>query len=258
MLRIDVESEAEGRVVAMSTATLEQGRAMAKVRHPELVWDQIPWDGIGTPIEVDESLALGHVVYRQPVSGLRKISVSAIGMGGGQDAGGEGERRIPLGQDGEGVSDPEAGGDAGRSDRELEGSERDSVARQEGQGTQEGVAKELPVCSACWMDSHHCVRNRRCGCWVCREEEERNMLGMPDNTIDRDVQEWERIERAVAFRLPEGDELFIVRKVACPTCGKPIALVLAEGTTIGYARRHAQCGVVGDVTDESEGAEDGE
>lgn len=70
------------------------------------------------------------------------------------------------------------------------------------------------------------------------------MLGMPHDTINRDTQEWERIENAVAFRKPDGDELFIVRRVACPTCGKPIALVLAEGTTIGYARRHAHCGVV--------------
>lgn len=69
------------------------------------------------------------------------------------------------------------------------------------------------------------------------------MLGMPANTIDRDVQEWDRIEKAVAFRLPEGDELFIVRKVPCPSCGKPVAMVLAEGTTIGYSRRHSQCGL---------------
>lgn len=81
------------------------------------------------------------------------------------------------------------------------------------------------------------------------------MLGMPQNTINRDTQEWERIESAVAFRMPNGDELLIMRSVACPTCTKPIALVLAEGTTIGYARRHAQCGVVGDVTNESEGVE---
>src|SRR3546814_20751920 len=87
--------------------------------------------------------------------------------------------------------------------------------------------------------------NRRCACPVCRHEEEINMLGMPGDTIDRDVQEWERIEKAVAFRLPSGDDLLIARKVACPTCDKPIAMVLAEGTTSGFARRHAQCGIVG-------------
>lgn len=70
------------------------------------------------------------------------------------------------------------------------------------------------------------------------------MLGMPGDTINRDTQEWQRIEEAVAFRMPNGDDILIVRSVACPTCGKPIALVLATGTTIGYARRHAQCGVV--------------
>lgn len=69
------------------------------------------------------------------------------------------------------------------------------------------------------------------------------MLGMAPNTIDRDVQEWQRIEEAVAFRMPSGDELFIVRRVPCPTCNKPVALVLADETTIGYARRHGQCGL---------------
>lgn len=236
MLRIDVESEEDGRVVAMSTATLEQGRAMAKVRNPELVWDDIPWDGISTPIELDESLALGHVIYRQPVAGLRKI---VVGDSGGDDnAGAEGEFRIPLGSDGQGVSDAEAGGDAGRSDRVEQGAERDSVARQEGQGAQEGL-----TCTSCWMDSHNCVSNRRCACWVCRDEEKSNMLGMPQNTINRDTQEWQRIEEAVAFRMPNGDELLIAKKVACPTCGRPVALVLAEGITIGYAKRHQQCGL---------------
>lgn len=69
------------------------------------------------------------------------------------------------------------------------------------------------------------------------------MLGMPQDTINRDTQEWQRIEEAVAFRMPNGDELLIAKKVACPTCGKPAALVLAEGTTIGYAKRHQQCGL---------------
>lgn len=69
------------------------------------------------------------------------------------------------------------------------------------------------------------------------------MLGMAPNTIDRDVQEWQRIQEAVAFRLPNGDELFIARRVPCPTCSQPVALVLADETTIGYARRHPQCGL---------------
>jgi hypothetical protein len=69
------------------------------------------------------------------------------------------------------------------------------------------------------------------------------MLGMGLGTINRDTQEWERIENAVAFRMPEGDEILIQRSVPCPTCNKPVALVLAEGTTIGYSRRHAQCGL---------------
>jgi len=69
------------------------------------------------------------------------------------------------------------------------------------------------------------------------------MLGMPQDTINRDTQEWQRIQEAVAFRLPNGDDLLIAKRVACPTCGMPAALVLAEGTTIGYARRHQQCGL---------------
>lgn len=69
------------------------------------------------------------------------------------------------------------------------------------------------------------------------------MLGMPQDTINRDTQDWQRIEEAVAFRMPDGDELLIMRKVACPTCNKPVALVLADETTIGYSRRHNQCGL---------------
>lgn len=69
------------------------------------------------------------------------------------------------------------------------------------------------------------------------------MLGMSQDTINRDTQEWQRIESAVAFRMPNGDDILIARQVACPTCSKPVALVLAEGTTIGYGRRHQQCGL---------------
>lgn len=233
MLRIDVESEEPGRVVAMSTATLEQGRAMAKVRNPEMRWDDIPWDGIGTTIELDEALALGHVIYRMPVAGLRKIVV-----GGDDHASAEGEFRIPLGSERDGVPDEEAGGDAGRSDRGEQGLVRPEVAREEGQGAQARL-----VCTSCWMDSHNCVDNRRCACWVCRDEESKNMLGMPQDTINRDTQEWQRIEEAVAFRMPNGDDILIARHVACPTCGKPAALLLGDGTTIGYAKRHQQCGL---------------
>lgn len=81
------------------------------------------------------------------------------------------------------------------------------------------------------------------------------MLGMPQDTVSRDTQEWDRIEKAVAFRMPDGDEILVVRAVPCPTCGRPVALVLADGTTIGYSRRHAQCGLdkieLGDENDGS-------
>jgi len=70
------------------------------------------------------------------------------------------------------------------------------------------------------------------------------MLGMKPDTINRDTQEWERIEKAVSFLMPNGDELLIQRSVPCPTCNKPVALMLADGeTTIGYARRHSSCGL---------------
>ena len=70
------------------------------------------------------------------------------------------------------------------------------------------------------------------------------MFGMGPDVINRDTQEWERIERAVAFRLPNGDEVLIARRIPCPTCNKPVALVLADGeNTIGFGRRHAQCGL---------------
>lgn len=83
------------------------------------------------------------------------------------------------------------------------------------------------------------------------------MLGMAPNTINRDAQEWQRIEEAVAFRMPNGDELLIMRRVPCPTCGKPVAMVLADETTIGYAKRHAQCGLdkieLGDEKEQTDG-----
>lgn len=85
------------------------------------------------------------------------------------------------------------------------------------------------------------------------------MLGMPYDTINRDTQEWDRIEKAVAFRMPEGDEVLIQRSVPCPTCDKPVALVLADGTTIGYAKRHRQCGLDKiNLNENEEVREDGE
>lgn len=69
---------------------------------------------------------------------------------------------------------------------------------------------------------------------------------MSYDTVDKDVQEWHRIQEAVAFRMPNGDEILVLRCVACPVekCGKPLALLLATGDTIGYRRRHAGCEIV--------------
>lgn len=66
------------------------------------------------------------------------------------------------------------------------------------------------------------------------------MLGnaMAADTVDRNVQEWERIDAAVAFRLTNGDELLIVRRVLCPDCGHTYVLGLANKDTVSYARRH--------------------
>ena len=73
---------------------------------------------------------------------------------------------------------------------------------------------------------------------------------MPYDTVDRGVEEWERIEKAVAFRMPNGDEILVLRCVACPVekCGKPLALVLATGDTIGYRRRHSGCEIIDEST----------
>jgi hypothetical protein len=68
---------------------------------------------------------------------------------------------------------------------------------------------------------------------------------MDQNTVDRHVEDWERIRNAVAFQFPDGDEVLIRKQVMCPgeVCGNPYALVLAEGTIISYAKRHAGCNV---------------
>src|SRR3546814_16357030 len=109
-------------------------------------------------------------------------------QGVSSDAGAEGERRIPLGRFGEGVPDSEAGGDAGSSDRGVESAARGEVAREEGEGAEAGL-NGLRTCTSCWFDSHHCVGNRRCACWVCRTEAEINMMGMPQDTVELDLQE---------------------------------------------------------------------
>lgn len=76
------------------------------------------------------------------------------------------------------------------------------------------------------------------------------------DTIDKDVQSWERIAEAVAFRLPSGDELLIARKVSCPDCGHVYVMGLANGDTVSYARRHPRCAVnntMGQLEDEEDG-----
>lgn len=80
-------------------------------------------------------------------------------------------------------------------------------------------------------------------------------IGMPEDVVDRDTVEWERIERAVAFRKPGGDEILIARRVACHSCKKPYALRLANADVVSYARRHAQCKA---VEREEEGLSDGD
>lgn len=80
-----------------------------------------------------------------------------------------------------------------------------------------------------------------------------SIFGLNADTIDKDVQIWENIESAVAFRLPNDDEFLIVRKVPCTNCGKPYVLGLANGDTVSYARRHPSCAVnntMGQLEDE--------
>lgn len=64
---------------------------------------------------------------------------------------------------------------------------------------------------------------------------------MSADTVDKDVQEWERIEAAVAFRLDNGDELLIARRVPCPSCGHAYVMGLGNGDLVSYARRHPHC-----------------
>ncbi|QKY78544.1 hypothetical protein SEA_DRYAD_6 [Streptomyces phage Dryad] len=72
---------------------------------------------------------------------------------------------------------------------------------------------------------------------------------MPADTVNRDTQEWERIEEAIAFRTPDEDDILIARKVECPDCNHTYAMVLATGTVIHYGKRHKGCDIhLGDQT----------
>jgi hypothetical protein len=64
---------------------------------------------------------------------------------------------------------------------------------------------------------------------------------MAYDTINRDVQEWQRIDVAVAFRLTNGDEYLIARRVMCPDCGHAYVFGLANGDMVSFARRHPHC-----------------
>lgn len=122
-----------------------------------------------------EMPAMKPFTYGDLVEGLRRIEAE----GGVAYAGPESEGRIPLGRLGYGLSDPEAGGDAGRSGARVTGAERDSLARQEGHGEEGTGGEAQPVlgtssrtCTSCWFDSHgSCAGPRHCACWVCYEEE---------------------------------------------------------------------------------------
>jgi hypothetical protein len=82
-------------------------------------------------------------------------------------------------------------------------------------------------------------------------------MGMSADTVDENVQEWERIGEAVAFRYSEsGDEVLIARKVPCPDCGKTYVMGLANGDTVSYARRHAQCAVNNTMGQLEDGVQD--
>lgn len=69
---------------------------------------------------------------------------------------------------------------------------------------------------------------------------------MSYDTVDSETQEWQRIAAATAFRMPNGDEVLVMRCIGCPVerCGMPLALVLATGATVSYRRRHEQCVIV--------------
>lgn len=66
---------------------------------------------------------------------------------------------------------------------------------------------------------------------------------MDQDTIDKDTQDWERIDAAIAFQLPDESVVLIWRQVFCPdpACGHALVLVLGTGDVINYVRRHQGC-----------------
>lgn len=126
---------------------------------------------VDTFVNVPQRYALGPPSFDDLMATLGKIAEE----GGVWHASGESQGRIPLGQDRDGVLDPEGSGDAGRSDQRVSGAERHQVARQEGhreEGTGSQADPVLRTCTSCWFDSHTgCPGPARCACWQCYEEE---------------------------------------------------------------------------------------
>lgn len=115
---------------------------------PEMFGKRYDWTKVNGVWSLEKGLEpLGPVeatplTYDEFLDALRKIEEEPYCVNGPvypemreeliRYAGGEGEGRISLGSDGEGVSDPEAGGEAGRSDRGVKEQRDSSLAREEG------------------------------------------------------------------------------------------------------------------------------
>lgn len=133
-------------------------------------WDFAPAESAeeGKPFSYGDFIGFLERVEREPFTFNVGVSED-MGRELQRYASGEGEGRISMGADGDGVSDQEAGEAAGRSDRGVEEQRNGEVA------CEEGVAEKRVrgVCTSCWFDSHvGCTGQTTCGCWKCYEEEE--------------------------------------------------------------------------------------
>lgn len=70
--KIDKRSCGE-RVAVMSQATFDWGRGLVVKDKPHLRLEDVPWDGIGTPVVVRTDMPFGLVVYRKRRDGDESV-----------------------------------------------------------------------------------------------------------------------------------------------------------------------------------------
>jgi hypothetical protein len=170
-------------------ATLSGRRAAM----PEMFGKEYEWRRIGGKLELVKYSRIMPVVEMKPfayddfIGFLRKIEEEPpLPLCGTIDEWarqelmryGIGERvgRISVAGREHGVPDQEEGRDGQVGGEVGNGGSHSALAREEGDGKEEGVAGLLGTssrtCTACWFDSHSgCAGPRHCACWVCYEEE---------------------------------------------------------------------------------------